>query len=153
MGGKPGITLRVHRSSGKRIFSDGHNVNVFTLDSMLVWRSVKITAIILYFGKRYLVSVKIMRIINLKNDNYLQQTEKANCPNVGSFIIFIFCKTLKSFLLPPLPIWAIYTQRTKIKHVFTHIGHWGNVWFPPEQSAAILAFWFSIMNVLSIQSR
>lgn len=60
---------------GKRKFLHGDNVTVFTLDSVLVWRNLKITAILLDFWKRYLVSVKIMGIINLKNDNYLHQTK------------------------------------------------------------------------------
>lgn len=63
-----------------------------------------------------------MGIINLKN-NYLHQTEKTNCPNVSSFIIFTFCKLMKNFLLPLLPILAIYTLRREIKLLFTHIGH------------------------------
>ena len=68
---KTGIAVWDHRNLGRRKFLHGDNVNVFTLDSVLVWRNLKITAILLYFWKRYLVSVKTMGIINLKNDNCL----------------------------------------------------------------------------------
>ena len=41
--------------------------HVFTLDRILIEKNLTSLIIILYFSKRYFVSVKIMGIINLKN--------------------------------------------------------------------------------------
>lgn len=58
------------RNLGNRKFLYGNNVNVFILDIILRWENLKNYWYFILFLEKNLVLVKMMRIINLKNDDY-----------------------------------------------------------------------------------
>lgn len=68
-----------------------------------------------------MVSLKIIEIINLKNDIYFHQTGEANCSNVSLFIIFIFCKRMKTSFPLLFSPYHLHIKKKKTKtSVYPH---------------------------------